>query len=79
VQGVSFRYFTREKALSLGLKGWVRNLRDGRVECELEGSREAVEAMIGFCREGPRWSKVTHVEVERLPYTGKYDGFRILL
>jgi len=79
VQGVSFRYFTREKAISLGLKGWVRNLRDGRVECEFEGDRDALERMLDFCREGPRWAKVTKVEVEWLQFTGQYPDFRILV
>ena len=79
VQGVSFRYFTREKAASIGLKGWVRNLRDGRVELEFEGLQEAVEVMIEFCREGPRWAKVTTIEVTRLDFSGKYADFQVLI
>ena len=77
VQGVSFRYLTRQKALSLGLSGWVRNLPNGRVECEFEGPREALEKMIAFCREGPRLAKVTHVKVEWLEYSGVYHDFRV--
>jgi len=79
VQGVSFRYFTREKAASLGLKGWVRNLRDGRVECEFEGARDALEKMVDFCREGPRLAKVTSVEIEWLQFSGEYSDFRVLV
>jgi len=79
VQGVSFRYFTREKAASLGLKGWVRNLRDGRVECEFEGARDALEKMVDLCREGPRWAKVTGLEIEWLQFSGEYLDFRILV
>ncbi len=79
VQGVAFRYFTKEKASSLGVKGWVRNLPDGRVECELEGSIDAVRALIDLLREGPRLAKVTGINVDWLEYTGKYKNFRIIL
>ncbi len=78
VQGVSFRHFTREKALALGLKGWVRNLPDGRVECELEGPKRALDKMIDVCRDGPRWAKVTNVEIKWLDYSGNYSHFQIL-
>jgi acylphosphatase len=77
VQGVAFRYYTKQRALSLGIKGWVRNLSDGAVECEFEGPREALEKMIAFCREGPRLAKVTHVKVEWLEYSGVYHDFRV--
>ena len=79
VQGVSFRYNARDKALSLGLKGWIRNTPDGRVECEFEGAEQAVEDMVAFCREGPRWAKVTNIEINRLEYTGKYPTFQIII
>lgn len=62
VQGVFFRYETRERARSRGLAGWVRNLPDGRVEAVFEGPEEAVEAMVDWCREGPRGAEVTDVE-----------------
>jgi acylphosphatase len=77
VQGVSFRYFTRQKALSLGLRGWVRNLPNGRVECEFEGPTQAIEEMIEFCREGPKWAKVTSVDVKWLGCTGQHSSFQI--
>lgn len=79
VQGVSFRYYTHEKALSLGVKGWVRNIRSGQVECEFEGPKRAVEDMIEFCREGPRWAKVTNIEVTWLEYTGRYANFQVII
>ncbi|MGH2675348.1 MAG: acylphosphatase [Actinomycetota bacterium] len=62
VQGVFFRYEARERARSRGLAGWVRNLPDGRVEAVLEGPEDAVEAMVEWCRHGPRGAEVTHVE-----------------
>ena len=62
VQGVFFRYETRERASSRGLAGWIRNLPDGRVEAVFEGPEEGVEAMVEWCRRGPRGAEVTDVE-----------------
>jgi acylphosphatase len=62
VQGVFFRYETRERARSRGLAGWVRNLPDGRVEAVFEGPERDVEAMVDWCRTGPRGAEVTEVE-----------------
>jgi acylphosphatase len=63
VQGVSFRYWTRREALSLGLSGWVRNLSDGRVEAVAEGDPEKVDAFVKWCRRGPDLAEVVSVEV----------------
>ena len=63
VQGVAFRAATRAKAEACGVAGWVRNRRDGSVEAAFEGAAEAVEALLSFCREGPRLARVERVEV----------------
>jgi acylphosphatase len=63
VQGVFFRDTTRRQAASRGVAGWVRNLPDGTVEAVFEGGPEAVEALLAFCREGPRGARVERVEV----------------
>ncbi len=52
VQGVGFRWWTRARALELGLAGWARNLDDGGVEVVAEGPREACEALLGLLRAG---------------------------
>ena len=62
VQGVGFRAYVAREGLSRGLSGWVRNLRDGRVETEFVGPRAVVEDMQGACRRGPYGSHVTLVE-----------------
>ena len=62
VQGVFFRYEARERARSRGLSGWVRNIPDGRVEAVFEGPEDAVEALVEWCRHGPRGAEVTDVE-----------------
>jgi acylphosphatase len=63
VQGVFFRYETRERARAHGLAGWVRNLPDGRVEAVFEGPVQPVQAMVDWCRQGPAGARVTEVEV----------------
>jgi len=63
VQGVGFRFATRGKALSLGLKGWVRNLPNGGVEVLAEGDGGSIEALFEWLRQGPPGSRVDEVEV----------------
>jgi len=63
VQGVSFRWYTTEHARRREVGGWVRNTPDGRVEAVFEGASEGVEAMIEWCRVGPRSAQVSDVEV----------------
>lgn len=62
VQGVGFRYWTRREAERRGLRGWVRNRRDGSVEALLVGPPETVRAMVEACRRGPQGSRVEGVE-----------------
>jgi len=62
----------------LGVKGWVRNLYDGRVEVVAEGEEEAVENLIRWCHKGPRGARVVNVEVIREEYKGEFDTFSIL-
>jgi acylphosphatase len=63
VQGVFFRETVRRRAVAAGLSGWAANLPDGTVEAVFEGEPEAVERLIGFCREGPRGARVEWVDV----------------
>jgi acylphosphatase len=63
VQGVFFRDSTRREASSRGVAGWVSNRPDGAVEAVFEGDPEAVDALVDFCRGGPRGASVEDVEV----------------
>jgi acylphosphatase len=63
VQGVGFRFAVERMALSRGVTGWVRNRPDGTVEAVFEGELEDVEALVAFCRRGPRGAAVERVEV----------------
>jgi acylphosphatase len=76
VQGVFFRDSTRRQASARGASGWVLNRLDGAVEAVFEGELEAVEAMVAFCREGPRGALVERVEVFEEEPQG-LDGFEI--
>ncbi len=76
VQGVAFRYHTREVARSLGLRGWVRNLADGRVEVLACGPPERLAALERWLARGPELAAVGGVEVtEADPPAG--PGFEI--
>ena len=63
VQGVWFRASTAERATALGLRGWVRNLADGRVEVVAEGPRAPLESLVAFCRQGPPLARVDEVDL----------------
>ena len=77
VQGVAFRHYTVKTAVSLKLKGWVRNLGDGRVETVFEGDDASVDTMLAWCRRGPSLARVTHVDVQEDPFSGQYEDFKI--
>ncbi len=76
VHGVFFRDSTRQVAGSLGVDGWVRNLQDGSVEVVFEGSTEAVERAVEYCRRGPARAQVDEVDVWTEPAEG-LQGFEI--
>jgi acylphosphatase len=75
VQGVYFRVYTRKAALGFGLRGWVKNLPDGRVEAVIEGEERKVEEMLEWCWQGSPSSKVEKVEVITEPYRGEFKDF----
>lgn len=81
VQGVGFRAWTQAQALVRGVRGWVRNRRDGiSVEAVFSGSAQAVAAMIDDCRQGPPAANVIDLDVfeaseTELALRGLDDGF----
>jgi len=78
VQGIFFRSETRNEAKKHGVKGWVRNLSDGRVEAVFEGEEREVEALVEFCKRGPLRARVTDVHVVMENYTGEFKDFEIM-
>lgn len=77
VQGVAYRAFTRQVASRMGLKGGVRNLPDGRVEVDVEGSRKQVEALLDALRTGPPLARVDDLHIEWESPTDRYADFQI--
>jgi acylphosphatase len=70
VQGVSFRFYTQREAARLGVAGWVRNEVDGSVAVHAEGEDARVDALVAWCRTGPRHASVQAVEVRAAAVLG---------
>ncbi|RMH60284.1 MAG: acylphosphatase [Zetaproteobacteria bacterium] len=77
VQGVGYRYWTRSMAQRFGLRGWVRNTPDGRVEALLVGECTAVKMMLALMRQGPPAARVTCLVHEPAKLENAYSGFQI--
>ena len=77
VQGVGFRYFAQRAAAKHQVKGFVRNMPDGRVETFVQGSESQVNGFRDDLATGPRFSKVDDIEeiVEDIDLT--FGTFRI--
>ncbi|MGQ0703797.1 MAG: acylphosphatase [Gemmatimonadales bacterium] len=78
VQGVGFRYFTVRVAQQIGILGWVRNLRDGRVETVGQGTPEQLARFEAALRRGPSPAQVREVQVTNEPDEGdRFTSFEI--
>jgi len=77
VQGVWFRGCTQRTASAAGVRGWVRNLPDRRVEAVLQGERAAVESVVEFMRAGPPGAAVIDIAVSWRPAGEVFHGFDI--
>ena len=76
VQGVGYRWSMVQAAQRLGVRGWVRNRRDGNVEALVAGAADAVEALVHWARQGPAGARVEAVDVnEAEAADGLPDGF----
>ena len=78
VQGVCFRHYTREEARNLGVNGWVRNLRDGRVEAVIEGEAGLVQQLVVWCHNGPQMAVVEDVAMTQEEPTGEFASFDVV-
>jgi acylphosphatase len=77
VQGVGFRYFTQERAVFLGLTGWVRNRWNGTVELVAEGPRADLEILLQAIRRGPRAGTTQNLKWDWQEGTGEFRTFYI--
>lgn len=78
VQGVYFRQNMKQVCKRHNVNGWVRNLKNGKVEAVLEGDEMAVSEVIEWCHAGPADAIVDDVQVEFEDYKGDVDSFEIL-
>ena len=77
VQGIFFRAFVKENAERYDVKGFTRNLEDGRIEIFLEGDANNVNTMIEKCKKGPRHAKIKKVEM-KLESFQDFKTFKVL-
>lgn len=77
VQGVFFRSTAKEWADELGVKGWIRNLHDGRVEAVIEGDEDKVREIIELMERGPPLALVEDIDVSFEEFRGEFKDFRI--
>ena len=77
VQGVFYRANVQAKAVSLGLKGWVRNIPDGRVEAVAEGEEDKLMELYDYCKDNPGYARVDDVVAEWEKPTGEFKDFVI--
>ncbi len=77
VQGVGYRYFIFNRAISLGLVGYVRNIFSGEVEIEIEGDRSLIEEFIKEAKIGPRASHIKGLKIEWIKCMKSEKSFEI--
>ena len=77
VQGVGYRYSTKMKAESLGIRGSVKNLRDGSVFVTAQGEKEAMENFVRWCYKGPPGAIVSNI-IKIQGKTGEFSEFKVL-
>jgi acylphosphatase len=78
VQGVGFRYSMQREAMRLGVRGWVRNRRDGSVEALVQGSEESVAALTAWARRGPAGASVAELRLASAEPQPSLAGFEQL-
>ena len=77
VQGVLFRANAKRIALSLGLKGYAKNMPDGSVEVVAEGIEDKLKELIEFCKKGPEMAEVKKLDVKFEKAGNEFDGFEV--
>jgi acylphosphatase len=78
VQGVFFRQFIKEKAETMELTGFTRNLTDGNVEIIVEGEGEKIEMFGNLLKQGPEHANIRNLQFEERKWSGDFKDFKIL-
>ncbi len=77
VQGVGFRYRAQNIAQNLGVRGWIKNCWDGKVEVVMEGEEDKVKKLIDWCYQGPRSAEIEKIDLEWEEFKGEFTNFDI--
>ena len=77
VQGVGFRFYTRQMARRLNLQGYVRNCEDHTVEVVAEGKKHALDQLLAHLKQGPSAATVNRVDAKWLPSRHTFCGFEV--
>ncbi len=77
VQGIYYRAFIRDKALELGLNGFVHNLPNKKVEVIVEGHEAKIQRLYELCKQGPRGAIISEIKTTPLPFNGEFKTFRV--
>ncbi len=78
VQGLGFRSWMKREAKELGIVGWVKNRKDGKVEAIVQGEEKSVEKIVELCKKGPEIAWVENVEVTDQPVAKDLFTFRVV-
>lgn len=78
MQGVYYRQNTAQKAQELGIRGWIRNLSDGRVESVMEGDKVNIGKILDWCKQGPADANVSGIQVIDEEYKDEFTTFGIV-
>lgn len=78
VQGVGYRYFARQTARVMGVRGWIRNLPDGSCEVQVAANADALQRFKEELMRGPRGARVEDIEDEGLVQVPTWQGFQIV-
>jgi acylphosphatase len=79
VQGVGYRMFIDRTAKELKVCGWVRNLTDGSVEIDAQGTEQAIEELFRQAKKGPSRSNVTKIRIEEKEPDSNLDRFKVIM
>jgi len=77
VQGVSYRYYAKQKALEIGIKGWIKNLDNGNVEAFAVGNEKALRKFFEWCKAGPEMAEVRKIELNEIRGYEKPESFKM--
>ncbi len=78
VQGVFYRYSTKQEAIRLGVLGYAKNLLNGDVEIIAQGNSDAIQALFLWCKEGPAHARVDDIEIKEVETNKEYNDFKTM-